>query len=99
MGLLLLEPGVLVPSLRLLLLKHERTFQGSKLISPFLRHSYPLLSLIGMFCHVHHPLLHHIVLLLLTLERIRLVGLDRLNQGHYRLLHFLLVVQRQLENI
>ena len=71
----------------------------AKIISLFLRSSYLLLSLVGLLCHVHHPLLHHFVLLLLTLERIRLVGLDRLSQGYYRLLHCLLVVQRLLVHL
>ena len=80
-------------------LLHGHTFLGSKLFSLFLRLSHPLLRLFGLLNHVIHPLVHHFVLLLLTLERIRLVGLNRLNQGHHCLLHFLLVVQQRLEHL
>ena len=100
LGLLLLEPGLLVSFLLLsVLFLHELTFLGSKFFSLFLGLSHPLVSLVGLLSHVNHPLLHHFVLLLLTLERIRLVGLNRLKQGHHCLLHFLLVVQQRLEHL
>ena len=94
LGLLLLEPGLLVSFLLLsVLFLHELTFLGSKFFSLFLGLSHPLVSLVGLLSHVNHPLLHHFVLLLLTLESICLVSFDRFNQGHHRLLHFPLVLQ------
>ena len=97
---MLLEPSLIVSFLLLLeLLLHQPAFLGSKMIPAFLRRAHPLLSFVGLLGHVHHPLLHQFVLLLLTLESIRLVSFDRINQSHHRLLHFLLIVQQQLEHL
>ena len=99
-NLLLLLPLILTPLPLLVQLNcHELLLLFLEFSIGFQLRRHPLLRFVSLLGHVQHSLLHHFILLLLSLHGIGLVALDRVDQARHYLLHFLLVLKQRLEHL